>query len=295
MDVLFSLFGMGLVPVLIIAVWLLTSWIRVLKEYERGVKFRLGRLVKGQAGPGLILVVFPGIYETLVKVDIRTVTFDVPPQDVISKDNISVRVNAVLYYRVTDPVKAVVEIEDYAYATSQIAQTTLRSVIGQFDLDELLTHRDEISNKVQAIIDEQTDAWGIKVSNVELKHVEIPHEMQRAIARQAEAERERRAKIIAAEGEFQAAAKLVEAAKMMETSPISLQMRYLQTMVELGTENSTTIVFPIPIDLLTPFQELAKHITKNGAGSPKASPPNRPQAPAQPPQQAQQTTGPLHH
>ena len=278
MEILASLLGIGIVPVLVLGIWLITSWLRVLKEYERGVKFRLGRLVRNQMGPGLVLVVFPGIYETLVKVDIRTVTYDVPPQDVITKDNISVKVNAVLYYRVTDPVKAIVEVEDYAYATSQIAQTTLRSVIGQFDLDELLTHRDEISNKVQAIIDEQTDAWGIKVSNVELKHVEIPHEMQRAIARQAEAERERRAKIIAAEGEFQAAEKLVEAARMMETSPISLQMRYLQTMVELGTENSTTVVFPIPIDLLSPFQELAKKFVKNGA--PAA--PSRPPAPQQP-------------
>lgn len=258
LDVILGLLGAFLVPAAIIIIWLLTSWVRVLKEYERGVKFRLGRLVRKEVGPGLTLVVFPPFYETLVKIDVRTITLDIPPQDIITKDNISAKVNAVLYYRVTDPVRAVVEVEDYAYATSQISQTTLRSVIGQFDLDEVLSQRDRISNEVQSIIDEQTDPWGIKVINVELKHVEIPHEMQRAIARQAEAERERRSKIIAAEGELQAAEKLVEASKRMEESPISLQLRYLQTLIELGTENTSTIVFPLPLDIMKPFTELAE-------------------------------------
>jgi regulator of protease activity HflC (stomatin/prohibitin superfamily) len=264
--------GGFLVPVAIIAVWLMSSWVRILKEYERGVKFRLGRLVRKPMGPGIVFVIFPPIFETLVKVDMRTVTLDVPPQDVISRDNISVKVSAVLYYRVVDPLKAVVEIEDFAYATSQIAQTTLRSLIGHFTLDEMLSNRDTISEKVQSLVDQQTEPWGVKILNVEIKHVEIPHEMQRAIAREAEAERERRAKIISAQGEFQAAERLVDAARMMEKHPMSMQMRYLQTLVELGTENSTTVVFPMPIDILSPFIDAFKNRATHDNSPPEAKP-----------------------
>jgi regulator of protease activity HflC (stomatin/prohibitin superfamily) len=242
------------------------QWVRILNEYERGVVFRLGRLVRQPAGPGVNLLIAPPFVDRMVVIDMRTVTLDIPPQDVITRDNISVKVNAVLYFRVVDPIKAVVDIEDYNYATSQISQTTIRSIVGQVDLDGLLSQRDELSNRIQEIIDEQTDPWGVKVSNVELKHIEIPTDMQRAIARQAEAERERRAKIIGAEGEYQAAEKLVMAAKMMEEHPGALQMRYLQTLVELGTENSTTVVFPIPIDITSSFSNAMKAITKAVGG-----------------------------
>ncbi len=231
----------------VLSIILLTNLIKILKEYERGVIFRLGRLYKAK-GPGLIILI-PGI-DRMVKVSLRTIVMDVPPQDVITHDNVSVKVNAVVYFRVIDPQKAVIEVEDYVYATSQLSQTTLRSVLGQVELDDLLAHRDKINSELQGILDRHTDPWGIKVANVEVKHVDLPQEMQRAMARQAEAERERRAKVIAAEGEFQAATKLGEAADIIDTHPSALQLRYLQTLSEIATENNSTTVFPIPIDLL---------------------------------------------
>jgi regulator of protease activity HflC (stomatin/prohibitin superfamily) len=236
------------VVVAVIAIFFILNWIKVLKEYERGVIFRLGRVLDKPKGPGLILVLSP--IDKLVRISLRTIVFDVPPQDIITKDNVSVKVNAVVYFRVIDPKRAVIEVQDYMYATSQLSQTTLRSVLGQADLDELLSARDKLNSRLQTIIDEHTDPWGIKVSMVEIKHVDLPQEMQRAMAKQAEAERERRAKIIHAEGENQASAKLLEAANTMSQNPTTLQLRYLQTLVEIGAENSTTIVFPMPIDLL---------------------------------------------
>jgi regulator of protease activity HflC (stomatin/prohibitin superfamily) len=237
-----------LIVVAVIAIFFVLSWIKVLKEYERGVIFRLGRVLDKPKGPGLILVMSP--IDKLVRISLRTIVFDVPPQDIITRDNVSVKVNAVVYFRVIDPKRAVIEVQDYMYATSQLSQTTLRSVLGQADLDELLSARDKLNSRLQTIIDEHTDPWGIKVSMVEIKHVDLPQEMQRAMAKQAEAERERRAKIIHAEGENQASAKLLEAANTMSQNPTTLQLRYLQTLVEIGAENSTTIVFPMPIDLL---------------------------------------------
>jgi len=241
---------MGLYPIGIIVVLafvLLTNMFKILKEYERGVIFRLGRIFKAK-GPGLIVLI-PGI-DRMVKMSLRTIVMDVPPQDVITRDNVSIKVNAVVYFRVIDPEKAVIEVEDYIDATSQLSQTTLRSVLGQVELDDLLAQRDKINEELQNILDKHTDPWGIKVANVEVKHVDLPQEMQRAIARQAEAERERRAKIIAAEGEFQAAAKLGEAADIIDAHPSALQLRYLQTLSEIATENNSTTLFPIPIDLL---------------------------------------------
>jgi regulator of protease activity HflC (stomatin/prohibitin superfamily) len=236
--------------VLAILFLLLISAVKVLREYERGVVFRLGRLV-GARGPGIFLLI--PIVDRMVKVSLRTVAMDVPPQDVITKDNVSVKVNAVLYFRVMDPAKAVVEVEDYLYATSQLAQTTLRSVLGQVELDELLSAREKINQNLQEIIDHHTDPWGVKVSLVEIKHVDLPQEMQRAMARQAEAERERRAKVIHAEGEFQASQRLADAAEIIAKHPIALQLRYLQTLLEIGTENNTTTIFPIPIELIQPL------------------------------------------
>ncbi|MEJ2542660.1 MAG: slipin family protein [Calditrichaceae bacterium] len=236
----------GIVIILII----IASAIRILKEYERGVIFRLGRLV-GSKGPGVILLI-PFI-DRMVKVSLRTVVMDVPPQDVITKDNVSVQVNAVLYFRVLNPEKSVVEVENFLFATSQLSQTTLRSIVGQVELDELLMERDKINTRLQEIIDQHSDPWGIKVSLVEVKHIDLPEEMKRAMAKQAEAERERRAKIIAAEGEFQAAAKLTDAAKIIDESPSALQLRFLQTLVEVGSEKNSTTVFPVPIDLFAPF------------------------------------------
>jgi regulator of protease activity HflC (stomatin/prohibitin superfamily) len=236
------------VVVAVIAIFFILSWIKVLKEYERGVIFRLGRVLDKPKGPGLILVLSP--VDKLVRISLRTIVFDVPPQDIITRDNVSVKVNAVVYFRVIDPKKAVIEVQDYMYATSQLSQTTLRSVLGQADLDELLSARDKLNSRLQTIIDEHTDPWGIKVSMVEIKHVDLPQEMQRAMAKQAEAERERRAKIIHAEGESQASAKLLEAANTLSQNPSTIQLRYLQTLVEIGSENSTTIIFPMPIDLL---------------------------------------------
>ncbi|MEO0137358.1 MAG: slipin family protein [candidate division WOR-3 bacterium] len=242
---------MGLTTILIlILILIVLSAIKVMREYERAVVFRLGRFI-GVKGPGLFIL-WPGI-DKMVKVSLRVVTLDVAPQDVITKDNISVKVNAVAYFRVFDPAKAVIEVEDYLYATSQIAQTTLRSVLGEYELDDLLTQREKINMRLQKIIDQHTDPWGIKVSTVEIKHVDIPQEMQRAIARQAEAERERRAKIIHAEGELQAAEKLNKAAEIIGRTPTGIQLRFLQTLTEVATEKNSTTIFPIPIDLFTPF------------------------------------------
>jgi regulator of protease activity HflC (stomatin/prohibitin superfamily) len=224
--------------------------IKVLREYERGVIFRLGRLIPVK-GPGLIILI--PIIDKLVRVDLRTVTMDVPAQDVITRDNISVKVNAVVYYRVVEPTKAITEVEDFNYATSQMSQTTLRSVLGQSQLDDLLAKRDELNAQLQKIIDDQTEPWGIKVTTVEVKNVDLPIEMQRAIAKQAEAERERRAKIIHAEGEFQASQKLADAAKILGTQPAALQLRFLQTLTEVATEKNSTTIFPVPIDLIAPF------------------------------------------
>jgi regulator of protease activity HflC (stomatin/prohibitin superfamily) len=242
-----------ILPVGIILVLFLIRWFRVLNEYERGVVFRLGRLVQEPVGPGLIILLAPPFIDKMHRVDLRTVTLDVPPQDVITKDNVSIKVNAVVYYRVLDPNRAISAITDYPYATSQMAQTTLRSIVGQATLDELLSEREKISNEIQSILDLQTDPWGIKVSNVEIKHVDLPADMQRAMARQAEAERERRAKIISAEGELQAAEKLVQAAEKMHSQPMALQMRYLQTVVEVGAEKNSTILFPLPMEILEAF------------------------------------------
>jgi regulator of protease activity HflC (stomatin/prohibitin superfamily) len=229
--------------------------IRVLREYERGVIFRLGRLV-GAKGPGLILLI--PVIDKMVKVSLRTVAMDIPSQDIISRDNVSLKVNAVLYFRVIDPQKAIVEIEDYLYATSQIAQTTLRSVLGQSEMDELLASRDKLNQLLQQIIDQHTDPWGVKVSAVEVKVVDLPPEMQRAMAKQAEAEREKRAKIIHAEGELMASVKLAQAAKIIASEPQTLQLRYLQTLSEIATEKNSTIVFPVPIDLIMPFLDMAR-------------------------------------
>ncbi len=234
---------------------ILSSAIKICREYERGVIFRLGRFV-GVKGPGIFFII-PGV-DKMVKVSLRTVVMDVPPQDVITKDNVSISVNAVVYFRVFSPEKAVIQVEDYLYATSQLAQTTLRSVVGQAELDEILAERDKINQQLQSILDKHTDPWGIKVTLVEIKHIDLPQEMQRAMAKQAEAERERRAKIINAEGEFQAAKKLVEAATLMEDHPYALQLRYLQTLREVAAERNSTTLFPVPIDLIEPFIKKAK-------------------------------------
>jgi regulator of protease activity HflC (stomatin/prohibitin superfamily) len=245
------MFGLG-VPLTFVVLVLVAiiSGIKILKEYERAVVFRLGRMV-GARGPGLVYVI-PGI-EKMVKMDLRTVTMDIPPQDVITRDNVSVKVNAVLYFRVLEPNKAVREVENYLFATSQLAQVTLRSVCGQGELDELLAEREKINTRIQEILDAQTDPWGIKVVLVELKHIDLPQEMQRAMAKQAEAERERRAKVIHADGEFQASQKLADAAEVISKQPTALQLRYLQSLVEIASEKNSTTIFPVPIDLLTPF------------------------------------------
>lgn len=234
----------------IFVLYVLASSIRILNEYERGVVFRLGRLA-GVRGPGLILLI--PFLEKMVKVSLRTVVMDVPPQDVITQDNVSIKVNAVVYFRVIQPDKAIVEVENFLMATSQISQTTLRSVLGQSELDDLLSQREKINMKLQQIIDHQTEPWGIKVSTVEVKQIDLPQEMQRAMAGQAEAERERRSKVIAAEGEFQASQRLSDAAKVLSEQPSALTLRYLQTLKEIAVENNSTTIFPVPIDLLTPF------------------------------------------
>jgi len=243
---------MALILVIFLVVYFLSSAIRILREYERGVVFRLGRIIPVK-GPGLVII-WP-IIDKLVKVSLRIVAMDVPAQDVITKDNISVKVNAVVYFRVIDPTKAITEVEDFYYATSQIAQTTLRSILGQSQLDDLLTKREEVNAELQKVIDFQTEPWGVKVSVVEVKNVDLPIEMQRAIAKQAEAERERRAKIIHAEGEFQASQKLADAAKIIATETGALQLRFLQTLTEIAMEKNSTIIFPVPIDLIKPFLE----------------------------------------
>ena len=241
----------GVVVVLVIlALIVIASAVRVLREYERGVIFRLGRLI-AQKGPGLILLI--PIIDRMVKVDLRTITLNIPPQEVITRDNVPTRVNAVCYFRVIDPNNAIVEVENFLLATSQISQTALRSVLGKAELDQLLSERERLNEDLQKIIDEQTEPWGVKVSIVEIKDVEIPEQMQRAMARQAEAERERRAKIINSEGEYQAAQKLTDAADIISTNPATLQLRYLQTLLEMGVNQNTTIVFPIPLDLVKPF------------------------------------------
>ncbi len=246
--------------VVIFIIFFLLNIFRILREYERGVIFRLGRLI-GIKGPGLIIL-FPFI-DKMVKVSLRTVALDVPPQDIITKDNISIKVNAVVYFRVMDPEKAVIEVEDYLYATSQLSQTSLRSVLGKFELDDILANQDKVNKELQAVIDKQSDPWGVKVSLVEIKHIDLPQEMQRAMAKQAEAERERRAKIINAEGEYQAANKLMEASKIIQSYPVALQLRYLQTLREIAAENNSTTIFPIPIDILTPFMSKDKNKDDN--------------------------------
>ena len=242
-----------LITALVLFVLFLSAAIRILKEYERGVIFRLGRVIKAK-GPGLIILI--PVIDKMLKVSLRLVAMDVDPQDVITKDNVSVKVNAVIYFRVIEPIKAVIEVENYHYAMSQLAQTTLRSVCGQADLDELLSAREKINSQLQEILDTHTDPWGIKVATVELKHIDLPQEMQRSMAKQAEAERERRAKVINAEGEFQAATKLAEASEIIRDHPVALQLRYLQTMREMSAEQNTTTIFPFPMDLFKPFFEL---------------------------------------
>ena len=233
---------------LAIVLFYLMSTVNILKEYERGVIFRLGRLQPQAAGPGVVFVIWP-VFK-MVRVSLRTITLEVPPQDIITRDNVSVKVNAIVYFRVMNAPRAIVEVENYLYATSQLAQTTLRSVLGEVELDDLLSRRETLNVKLQEILDQQTDVWGIKISLVEVKQVDLPQEMQRAMAKQAEAEREKRAKIIHADGEFQAAAKLAEAAGVIAKEPVAIQLRYLQTLTEIGIEQNTTVIFPIPIDLL---------------------------------------------
>ena len=262
------------VILLILLLIVLASAVRVLREYERGVIFRLGRLI-AQKGPGLILLI--PIVDRMVRVDLRTVTLSVPPQEVITRDNVPAGVNAVCYFRVIDPNKAIVEVENFLLATSQIAQTTLRSVLGKAELDQLLAERERLNEDLQTVIDEQTEPWGVKVTTVEIKDVEIPDQMQRAMARQAEAERERRAKIINSEGEYQAAQKLADAADIISTNPATLQLRYLQTLLEMGVNQNTTIVFPLPLDIVKPFLEMAAGA--GGDGPRKRPPPPPPPAP----------------
>lgn len=247
--------GLGSLPMGFLAIFAAVAWffsqaVRILREYERGVVFRLGRIIDAK-GPGLIILI--PILDRMVRVDLRTITMDVPPQDIITKDNVTMKVNAVVYFRVVEPIRSVVEVEDYLVATSQLAQTTLRSVLGQAELDTVLGERERLNKILQEILDSQTDPWGVKVSHVEIKGIDLPNEMQRAMARQAEAERERRAKIIAAEGELQASEKLSEAANVLARNPTSLQLRYLQSMIEMSSERSSTIIIPFPMDLLTPF------------------------------------------
>jgi len=243
-------FPVVLIAVIIVLIWVFNS-LNVLREYERGVIFRIGRLMAEPKGPGLIWVIWP--IDRIVRVSLRTITMDVPTQDVITKDNVSVKVNAVVYFRVVDPLRAIVEVENYLYATSQLAQTTLRSVLGEVGLDDLLSQREKLNQRLQEILDQHTDPWGIKVSLVEIKGVDLPENMQRAMARQAEAEREKRAKIIHAQGEFEASRMLADAASVIAAEPVALQLRYLQTLTEIGVEKNTSIIFPLPIDILEYF------------------------------------------
>lgn len=255
----------AIIVVGVLLVMFLASAIRVLREYERGVVFRLGRIITAK-GPGLIILI--PVIDKMVKVSLRLVAMDVPPQDVITRDNVSVKVNAVIYFRVMDPTKAIVQVENFLFATSQLAQTSLRSVCGQAELDELLSQRDQINNQLQEMLDEHTDPWGIKVSTVEVKHIDLPQDMQRAMAKQAEAERERRAKVINAEGEFQAATKLAKAAAIIGEHPMALQLRYLQTLREVAAENNSTTIFPVPIDLFKPFMSLVEKLPKSEKSEP---------------------------
>lgn len=245
----------SLIVIIVFALFILSSSIRILREYERGVVFRLGRLIGGGGvkGPGLILLV--PIIDKMVTVSLRTIVLDVPPQDVITQDNVSIKVNAVVYFRVVEPQKAIIQVENYLAATSQFSQTTLRSVLGQSELDDLLSQRDKLNLKLQQIIDSHTEPWGIKVSNVEVKQIDLPQEMQRAMAKQAEAERERRSKVIAAEGEFQASQRLADAANILSSQPSALTLRYLQTLKEIASDKNSTTIFPVPIDLLKPFMQ----------------------------------------
>ena len=235
----------------LLGVFFVSQWVRVLAEYERAVVFRLGRLLPEPKGPGLVLIVWP--LDRMVKVSLRTVVLDVPPQDIITRDNVSVKVNAVVYFRVVDPLRAIVEVENFLFATSQLAQTTLRSILGQTELDELLSEREKLNDQLQSVIDAQTDPWGIKVSMVEVKHVDLPQEMQRAMAKQAEAEREKRAKVIHAAGELQASQALLDAAETISVNPTALQLRYLQTLADIATERNSTILFPLPLELFRAF------------------------------------------
>jgi regulator of protease activity HflC (stomatin/prohibitin superfamily) len=250
-----------MVPVIIIALYFLNS-VKILKEYERGVIFRLGRVLDKSKGPGLIFVFAP--LDTMVRVSLRQEALEVPPQDIITRDNVTLKVNAVIFLRVVDPGRAVIEVSNYLYQTSQFAQTTLRSVLGEVELDELLAHREKINLRLQAILDQHTDPWGVKVSNVEVKQVDMPESMLRAMAKQAEAEREKRSKIIHAEGEFSAAQRLVDASHLLATEPVAIQLRYLQTLTEIGVEKNTTIVFPLPMDLITAFSKLAERSAPTG-------------------------------
>jgi len=251
-------FPTATIVLIVFAILILSSAIRILREYERGVIFRLGRLIgnEGIKGPGLIFLI--PVVDKMVKVSLRTIVFDVPPQDIITHDNVSIKVNAVVYFRVVEPQKAIVQVENFLAATSQISQTTLRSVLGQSELDDLLSQREKINHKLQQIIDGQTEPWGVKVSNVEVKQIDLPQEMQRAMAKQAEAERERRSKVIAAEGEFQASQRLADAAEILAGQPSALTLRYLQTLREIATEKNSTTIFPVPIDLLKPFLKTDK-------------------------------------
>lgn len=250
-----EVFSAFLFVVIIFLIIILSNAIRILREYERGVIFRLGRLIAVK-GPGIIFLI--PLVDKMVKVSLRTVVLDVPPQDIITKDNVSIKVNAVVYFRVVQPEKAIVEVENFLFATSQLSQTTLRSILGQSELDELLSERDKINAKLQTIIDHHTEPWGIKVSNVEVKQIDLPVEMQRAMAKQAEAERERRAKIVHAEGELQASQKLADAAEIIQTHPMALQLRYLQTLTEIASEKNSTTIFPVPIDLISMFLDAMK-------------------------------------
>lgn len=250
-------FDVTLIPILVVLFYFISS-VKILAEYERGVIFRLGRVLPQPKGPGVILV-FPPI-DRMVRLSLRVETYDVPPQDVVTRDNVTVKVNAVIYFRIIDPVKAVLEVANYLYATSQLAQTTLRSVLGEVELDELLSQRENLNVRLQAVLDRHTDPWGVKVTMVEVKQVDLPEQMIRAIARQAEAERERRAKIIHAAGEMAAAENLEKAAEMMARQPIAIQLRYLQTLVEIGAEKNTTVVFPLPVDILSSIGRLAQKL-----------------------------------
>ncbi|MGD8439956.1 MAG: slipin family protein [Holophagae bacterium] len=248
--------GSGLGLAVFFGLFVVFKWINILNEYERGVIFRLGRVLPEAKGPGFVFVFWP--IDRMVKVSLRTVVHDIPPQDVITRDNVSVKVNAVVYFRVMNPTKAVIEVENYVYATSQLAQTTLRAVLGEVELDDLLSKREDVNVRLQEIIDQHSDPWGVKVSMVEVKHVDLPPDMQRAIAKQAEAEREKRAKIIHAGGEFEASKKLAEAADVISVNPVTIQLRYLQTLTEISTENASTIVFPVPIKMLEGLFDAAK-------------------------------------